>query len=269
MRQAHARLIAILAAIWLHFTGAANAQTPPTIDSILSVIRPALARCDSTMTGATFVTTAHERKLDGDGKIEGETVYRSRVYSRDKEEREILLAMWEDGEPVDEDKLRDEQEKREKERRKRARKMREGQEESEQSHSARVLEPFLEEKAANYRFPEVAADTMAGIAAWRITIDPLTETEDYVRGFAWLAQDDYRPIAERYEPAEMPSKIQSLKVEIDYTDIDGCPMPGRFQITGRGKALIFIKFHFQAEIFFDSVSINPDLPDSLFAIPGD
>jgi hypothetical protein len=221
------------------------------------------------MIGATFITATHERKLDSDGRIESETIYRSRVYSRDEEEREILLGMWEDGEPVDADKLRDEQEKREKERRKRAKQMREGKGESEKNHSSRVLEPFLEEKAPNYRFPEIAADTMAGIAAWRITVDPLTETEDFVRGFAWLAQDDYRAIAERYEPAKMPSKIQSLNVAIDYTDIDGCPMPGRFQITGRGKALIFIKFHFQAEIFFDSVSINPDLPDSLFAIPGD
>jgi hypothetical protein len=246
-----------------------SAQTPPARDSLLPVVRARLAHCDSTQTGATFITTAHERKLDGDGNVENETVYRARVYTRDEQEREILLAMWEDGVPVEEKTLRKEQEKREKDRRKRAENARAKKGDSEEKQSSRVMEPFLLENESKYQFPAILADTMAGVNTWRVTVEPHEESEDYVRGFAWVAQDDCRPIAERYEPARMPSRIQALQVEIDYTAIDGCPMPERFRITGSGKALIFIKFNFQAEIHFDSVSINPDLPDSLFSLPED
>lgn len=243
------------------------AQTAPSIDSILSVVRPRLAYCDSIQTSATFVTTTHERKLDRDGNIENEKTYRSRVYARGKEQREVLLAMWENGEPVADKKLHEEQRKREKERQKREKELRSGKGESRKRNSSRVLEPLLAENEQDYLFPEVTPDTIGGINAWRVSVEPLAESEDLVRGFIWLDQTGCTPLAERYEPAKLPSKIQAMNVEIDYTEIDDSPMPGRFRITGNGKALFFIKFNFQAEVIFDSVRINPELPDSLFVSP--
>lgn len=240
---------------------------PPSTDSLIAGIRARLALCDTQWTDMTYIATTHERRLDSDGTIKEEKTFRTRVYARSDQEREVLEAMWKNGEPVSEKTLRKEGEKREEERRGRAGNKEDRKEKRGARRDVGILEPFAAENSDRYLFSDIVGDTIHGVATWRITVAPQEDSEDLVRGTAWVRTDTYDAVAEEYEPAKLPNKMQALAFELEYEPVGiGCAMPQYFHIAGHGKVLIFIKFNFEAEVIIDSVEINPGLPDSLFEI---
>lgn len=258
-------LVSVLLVTGLPSRGRAqDAELVPSVETVIEQVRSRLARCDSLWTDMTYVMTSHERKLDfSKGTLKKETTSRYRVYARHGEEREVLEAMWRDGEPVTGKKLQREIEHHEKERRKWAAKWKD----DEETRSSRMLEPLLAENAGSYDYTAIALDTVDGIEAWRITVEPREESEDLMRGDVWVETGSYRALAEEYVPAKLPGKLHAFSIRMEYAETDfHCAVPRRFRVAGYGKALIFIKFRFEAEVFFDSVMIDSGLPDSLFEL---
>lgn len=247
-------------------SGAATAQAVP-VDSIVAAARLALAECDSEIVELTFVGTLRERELRDDGSIKKEKFSKSRYFVRGDVSREVLEAMWEDGQPVSESKLKDEREKRDKERFKREKKRSEG-DDSDNSRSATVMEPFSLDHANDYIFPEAAADSVGDIACWKITVAPTREDKVLVKGYAWVEQGTGRPVREEYDMANRPGPVKDFGIVMEHLPIMGrCAFPDLFRLHVRGKALLLIKFNVDVEMHLDSVQVNPGLPDSLFATP--
>lgn len=238
-----------------------------TVDSIVASVRQTLAECDSQIVEMTFVSTLRERELRDDGSIKKEKLTKSRYFVRGEVSREVLEAMWEDGQPVSESKFKDEREKRDKERAKREKKRTEG-DDGDDSRSATVMEPFSPDHVSNYTFPEAVADSIGAIACWKVTVAPTREDKVLVKGFAWVEQGTGRPVREEYDMANRPGAVKDFGIVMEHVPIAGhCAFPKLFQLHVRGKALLLIKFNVDVEMRLDSVQVNPGLPDSLFATP--
>jgi hypothetical protein len=225
-----------------------------------------MTECDSSVYEVTYLSTVHERELKDDGTVKSEKIYKSRHFVRNEDAREILEAMWEDGEPVQSSKLASEQKKRDKERAKQ-RKARVDKKSDEEggSRSQEMLGPLRPQHIANYTFPDVIADEVNGVACWRISVLPVREDEDLVKGFIWVEQGVDRPVAEEYELSKRPGPLKEFGIRMDYEPmLEDCAMVRRVHVHGRGKALLIIKFNFDVELVVDSVRVNPGLPDSLF-----
>lgn len=244
----------------------ANAQSV-SVDSLVASVRQTLAECDSQIVEMTFVSTLRERELRDDGSIKKEKLSKSRYFVRDKVSREVLEAMWEDGQLVSESELKDEREKRDKERAKREKKRNDG-DDGDDSRSATVMEPFNPEHVNNYAFPEAVADSIGNIACWKITVAPTREDKVLVKGYAWVEQGTGRPAREEYDMANRPGPVKDFGIVMEHLPIMGrCAFPDLFRLHVRGKALLLIKFNVDVEMRLDSVQVNPGLPDSLFATP--
>lgn len=218
------------------------------------------------------MTTVHERELRDDGSVKSEKSLRVRHFVRGRESREVLEAMWEDGEPVAPSRLADEQARREKERRHRLEERRKNPERADAngSRSLSMLQPLLPQHHANYEFPEMTEDTISGRLCWRITVNPLTGDDKLVRGALWVEQGSYRAVAEEYEVENPPGPARESSLRLDHGPLlESCAVPRHIRIRGRGKAYLIISFNFEVEMLLDSVQVNPGLPDSLFGLPGD
>lgn len=244
--------------------------TPSTFaqsaDSLATKIQGMISECDSLIYELTYLTTVRERELKDDGTVKSEKIYKSRHFVRDKDAREILEAMWEDGEPVEPSKLANEQKKRDKERAKqRKARVDKRSDDDGGSRSQEMLGPLRPEHIANYTFPEVAADEIDGIACWKLTVKPVRDDEDLVKGFIWVERGSDRPVSEQYELSKRPGPLKEFGIRMDYDAmLERCAMVRRVHVHGRGKALLVIKFNFDVELLIDSVQVNPGLPDSLF-----
>lgn len=258
----------ILTSLW---ACSATAQSV-TVDSVVRAAQHVLAECDSQVYEITFLTTVHERELRDDGTIKNEKMFRVRHFIRDRQPREILEAMWTNGEPVTPEKLSDEQAKREKEQKHRREKFRHGQvvDGEEVSRSLSMLLPFLPQHRANYEFPEMSADTINGLSCWRITVNPLSDDDKLVKGTLWVEQETYRAVLEEYDIANPPGPPKASKLLLEHVPLlDDCAVPKHIRIRGKGKAFLIIAFNFEVEMFLDSIQVNSGLPDSLFATPRD
>lgn len=263
--NAAGRLALIVLALAV-FSDTAGAETP---DSLVTRLKRLLAACDSQIHDMTYLSTVHERELRDDGSAKSEKVYRTRHYVRGEDYLEVLEAMWEDGEPVAASKLADEQRKRDKERAKRRKEHVDKKSDDEPgSHSQEMLAPLKPEHIANYRFPAVVEEEVGGVACWRLSVEPVRDDEDLVRGSIWVARAGGHPVAEEYELAKRPGPLKEFRIRIDLQPIAAdCVVPRRVHLKGRGKALLLFKFSFDVEVLLDSVVVNPGLPDSIFAVP--
>jgi hypothetical protein len=240
-----------------------------SVDSLVASVRQTLADCDSQIVELTFVATLRERELRDDGPIKKEKLSKSRFYVRGEASSEVLEAMWEDSQPISESKLKDEREKREKERAKRQKK-RNDRDEGDDSRSATVMEPFKPEHVNDYTFPDAVSDSVGDIACWKITVAPTRDDEDLVKGYAWIEQGTGRAVREEYDMANRPGPVKDFGIVMEHSPIlDRCAFPDLFRLHVRGKALLLIKFNVDVELQFDSVQVNPGLPDSLFATPAE
>lgn len=249
--------------------GSAGAQMP-RIDSVVAAAQRVLVECDSQIHEITFLTTVYERELRDEGTIKNEKRFRVRHYIRDREPREILEAMWHNGQPVSAERLAEEQVKREKEHRHRRSRSHNAQvgDNEEVSRSLSMLLPFLPQHFANYEFPDMRPDTINGLACWRITVNPLTDDDKLVKGTLWVEQETYRAVLEEYDIANPPGPPKASKLLLEHVPLlDGCAIPRHIRIHGKGKAFLIIAFKFEVEMFLDSIQVNPGLPDSLFATP--
>jgi hypothetical protein len=266
-------LVLAIATVLIAPFGAGSAKAAPlTVDSVVLAAQRVLVECDSQIYEITFLTTVHERELRDDGSIKNEKTFRVRHHIRDREPREILEAMWINGEPVEADRLAEEQAKREKDHRHRRSKTRDGQigDGEEVSRSLSMLLPFLPQHRANYEFPEMVADTIRGMNCWRITVNPLTDDDRLVKGTLWVEQETYRAVLEEYDIANPPGPPKASKLLLEHEPLlHDCAVPKYIRIRGKGKAFLIIAFNFEVEMFLDSVQVNPGLPDSLFASPSD
>ncbi len=243
-----------------------------SVDSVVAAAQRVLTECDSQVFEITFVTMVHERELRDDGTIKKEKTFRSRHFIRDRTPREMLEAMWENGQPVTAVQLAKEQEKREKERRSRLEESHNGQvrDDEEVSRSLSMLLPFLPKHRANYEFSDMVADTIEGKNCWRITVNPLSDDGRLVKGALWIEQESYRAIAEEYDIANPPGPAKASKLLLEHVPfLEGCAVPRHIHIRGRGKAFLIIPFSFEVDMFLDSIQVNPGLPDSLFAAPSE
>lgn len=235
-------------------------------DSLVTKIQGMISECDSLVYEVTYLTTVRERELRDDGAVKSEKIYESRHFVRDKDTREILEAMWEDGEQVEPSKLASEQKKRDKERAKqRKARVDKRSDDDGGSRSQEMLGPLRPEHIANYTFPEVTAEDVDGIACWKLAVKPVRDDEDLVKGFIWVEQGSDRAVAEQYELSKRPGALKEFGIRMDYdTMLERCAMVRRVHVHGKGKALLIIKFNFDVELLIDSVQVNPGLPDSLF-----
>lgn len=258
-----------LGAYCLIATDPAGAQAP-SIDSVVIAAQHLLEECDSQIVEMTFITMVHGRELRDDGTIKHEKTYKIRHFIRDRDLREVLEAMWEDGEPVPASRIADEQKKREKERHRRLDELRKrpGRSEPDGSRSLSMLQPFLPNHRANYEFPDMAADTVDGVTCWRITVNPLSDDDKLVKGVLWVEQNTYRAVAEEYVLANPPGPARESSLWLKHVPLlDQCAVPRHIRVRGKGKAFLIISFNFELEMFLDSVQVNPSLPDSLFSDP--
>jgi hypothetical protein len=270
MRSSVDRLL-IFAGLWLALRPfSAQAQATPPSDSIIAQIRARMTDCDSAWREVAYLSTTHERELDSDGKVEKETVYKSRVYVRHDDQREIIVAMWDNGQPVSDKKLREENADREKQRRKQAKERQKKQEDEEEKGSFSMMDPFHDRHRDDYDFAPITPDTLAGLPVWKINVQPRQESEDLFRGTAWVTTDTYRAVAEEYQLAKLPSGVKGMDMRFDYGEvIPPCAFPRHFLMRAHGRALLVIKFNMEVDVQMDSVQVDPALPDSLFAIPED
>lgn len=248
------------------------AQTLPVTmpaDSVVAAVRRALLTCDSAWRELEFVQLTHERKLDSDGNLDKETTYKERVYARHGARRAFLEGMWEDGRPVSDKTLQNERADRQDKWRKREKSKAEHKADKDDDEaSAEMLEPFKPKSANDYDFPSVTADTLDGHPAWKVEVAPRRESEDLVRGAAWVDATTFRAVAESYEPAKLPGGVKGMNMRVDYRAVaPGCAMPEHLLLRAHGRALVFIKFNIEFELAIDSVQVNPGLPDSLFVLP--
>lgn len=251
--------------------GPATAQTI-TVDSVVSAAQRVLVDCDSQIVEITFLTTVHERELRDDGTIKNEKTFKIRHYIRNREPREVLEAMWVNGEPATVEKFAEERAKREKDRRHRREKSHNGQvvDGEEVSRSLSMLLPFLPQHRDNYEFPNMVSDTMTGLNCWRITVNPLTDDDKLVKGTLWVEKETYRAVLEDYDIANPPGPAKASKLLLEHVPLlDNCAVPRHIRIRGKGKAFLIIAFNFEVEMFLDSIQVNSGLPDSLFAAPTD
>jgi len=246
--------------------GEVCAQDAP-VDSIVASVREHLSACDSQFAEFTFVGMLTERELRDDGTVKSAKVSKTRHFVRGEETREVLEAMWEDGEQIPQSKLNDEREKRAKERAKQQKRIADG-EDDESARSATILEPFREAHKDNYRFPLAVTETVGSVPCWKISVEPTRSYEKLVKGFAWVEQGSMRPVREEYDMAKRPGPVKDFGIVMVHDPVtNNCAFPSLFQLHVRGKALLFIKFNVDVELHLDSLQLNPRLPDSLFASP--
>ena len=279
MKRARLSFLLGLCLIGAAVVSPAWAQTPsPSADSIADRVRAALKECDSAWNELAFVSVTHERELDGDGKVNKETVYRSRVYARHDQQHEFLEGIWENGQPVSDAKLREEQKDHEKQWKKSVKERQKEkadrdagkQSDESQGKSFQMMDPFRERHRNDYDFTPITPDTLAGRSVWKIGIQPRRESEDLFRGNVWVTADAYRPLAEEYELAKLPSGVKGMRMRFDHVSLpSGCSFPQHVLMRAHGRALLVIKFNMEVETQMDSVQVNPGLPDSLFTVGAD
>ena len=242
----------------------------PSVDSVVMAAQRLLAACDSQIVEMIFVTMVHERELRDDGTIKKEKSFKIRHFIRGEQDREVLEAMWEDGEPILGLRLANEQRKREKERLRRLEERRKnpGKSDGDRSRSLSMLQPFQPNHRANYEFPSMTEDTLGGIRCWRIVVSPLLDDDKLVEGALWVEQESCRAVAEEYEIVNPPGPARASSLWLEHTPlVENCAVPRHIRVRGQGKAFLIISFNFELEMFLDSVQVNPGLPDSIFLLP--
>jgi hypothetical protein len=127
------------------------------------------------------------------------------------------------------------------------------------------VEVFYPEKRSNYEFTLKGVETREGYACYHIIADCLVEKDSLIEGEYWFETEGLNPACVQFHPAKLPNPLKQLDMEMWYAPDDaGRWLPIKFQLLGRGKVMLFIKFNFEVDEKYFDHRINTGLSESFF-----
>ena len=239
----------------LLIVAAAASTHGATIDEIVTMAYTADSTKHAQISDLTMMVESYTRKLDGDDKVKEEKRFLKKYYYRDSRFHEQLLEYYLENERQDQKALED-QIKDNNERRKKGR-MRDA--------SIDPMKLFYPDRRGDYDFALIGDETREGYDCWHITADCNVEDENMMEGDFWIEKQGGNVAYCDFHPAKMPSKIKNLDMQRQFIPTEsGFWLPTYFHLKGNGKVMIFIKFNFEVEEYYQDYDINTGFDDAIF-----
>ena len=195
------------------------------------------------------------RKLSGDGDIKEEKRFIKTYYFKDTLFKSEFHEYYKDDELQGEKDLKKEIE----EARKRREKGRS------RDASVQPLLPFYPDLRADYEFELNGTETRDGYRCYRVKARSKIKDEDRLEGEYWIDMEKYRLVYVEFHPAKLPGPIKQLDMQMTYAlTEDNYWLMRKFHMYGRGKVMVFIKFHFEVEELYSDYRINTGLSEDIF-----
>lgn len=134
-----------------------------------------------------------------------------------------------------------------------------------------ILRPFRDSVGASYEFQYegIVPESESGRLCHLFRVNPKRDDDTLVQGSYYFDSESFLPIRADFTPAKLPKgmmfRLAFLSMTMLYTQSsDGVYLPDRFEITGRGKAALFIGVRIEGTEVYRNPEINTGIPDSLF-----
>jgi hypothetical protein len=187
-------------------------------------------------------------KLDGDDEVDEQSMreYEVLVESDKERKRKLLSAKnYEDGE------WREVTEEEGKKKNKS-----EGQEFS----LNEIVGPEYREK---YQFNIIGKETVNNYPAIHITVECLEEDDTMFGGDLWIHQDEYAVVKASLIPAEFPTGIEYMKMDLEMDQINGHWLPKQIHMDAEISFLFIFSGKIKSDILFYDYVFDVDLGDEI------
>ena len=187
-------------------------------------------------------------KLDGDDEIEEQSMREYEVLVKsDKDRKRNLLSAknYEDGE------WREVTEEQEKKKRKS-----EGQEFS----LNEIVGPEYRNK---YEFDIIGNETIYNYPVIHIKVDCLEEDDTLFGGDLWIHQEEYAVVKASLIPAEFPTGIEYMKMDLEMDQINGHWLPKQIHMDAEISFLFIFSGKIKSDILFYDYVFDVDIGDEI------
>ncbi|MBN1837281.1 MAG: hypothetical protein JW820_15610 [Spirochaetales bacterium] len=240
-----------------------GAAAGPGLDEILAQVRRAEAEREAAVRETAY--TAEARVLEWEdpsrSSVERETVSLRRVYTRKPDlVRNEYLSMRIDGRLLSEEEM-------ERELAKQRRGGGGGQGGGERG-GGQFQSPFSPEAAEQYEFRLIGEVEFEGQPAWEIGFAPRAPDPRRMEGRALFSRDGYQPLYVEMVPSKLPGVLEELSMSMRFAPVQGYWLPERFLMNMRLRVSVIVTLAdriLTIEDRYSGYSLNPGLPDSLFA----
>ena len=185
-------------------------------------------------------------KLDGDDKIDEQSLreYEVLVKSKDERRRILLTAQnYKDGEWQDVTMEKTENNK---------------QGEGEKFSLNEMVGPEHRDK---YKFSYIGAGLLNNYPVIHIKADYLEEDEDYFNGDLWIHEESYIVVRASLVPSEFPTGIKYMKMDIEMDQIDGHWVPVKINMNAEISFLIIFSGKIMSDISFYDYAFNQEFDE--------
>jgi len=255
--------VLIAALIVLGATRYADAQTDQAIDpnAIIEHILTVEAEQREAIHDVTF--DAEMIEWEGDGQEKARFV--KKAYFKVEPDTTIMaekyLEYYKEGELQSEEEM----EKQVKERREKARKRKAN------NVSFRAITPFLKSHRDLYKIDLIGLtrEQIEGYTCYHFHIEPIEPADTLIVGDYYFDSESFNLVRIEFSPSKLVKKLmfklKELKITINYAPVgDNYWLPSRVDVTGKGKAAIFIGVNFATTEYYRNPVINQGVPEEPF-----
>ena len=137
--------------------------------------------------------------------------------------------------------------------------------------STPMLRPFYPEEREFYEitYNGVSDEKIDDYICHHFTAKSLVENEDFINGDYYFEAESFNLVRVDFVPAKLPSGVmfnmKNLSMSVRYgPTAEGYWLPQQFDISGKGKAIMFIGVKFAGVEYFRNPQINTGLSDEIF-----
>ncbi len=139
--------------------------------------------------------------------------------------------------------------------------------------STPILRPFYHEFREFYEidYNGVTDEKIDDYICHHFTVKSLEEHEDFINGDFYFEAESFNLVRVDFTPAKLPGgmmfKMKNLNMSIRYGPTsEGLWFPLQFDISGKGKAIMFIGVNFAGVEYFRNPQINTGLSNEIFEV---
>lgn len=137
--------------------------------------------------------------------------------------------------------------------------------------SFRAITPFLESHRDAYKIDYVglSRDKVEGYTCHQFHVEPLEASDTLIIGDYYFDSESFNLARSEFSPSKLVKKLmfklKELKISINYAPVgDNYWLPNRVDVTGKGKAALFIGVNFATTEYYRNPVINQGVPEKLF-----
>jgi hypothetical protein len=239
-------------------------------EALITAIVAAETRQREAIQDITFDAELVEGERDDDGRLKEKMRFEKTVYLMYAEDTtffsEVYLRAFKDGEELDSAKTAEQvRERREKKKKRGGRDL-----------SWTVLHPFYPENRALYKIEYVGLvdGYLDDLVCHRFLVTAKDKDPELINGDYYFETEAFNLARVDLSPAKLTSGLMFKLHRLDMTLIygptpEGYWLPRRFDVTGKGKAALFIGVKFAGTEYYRNPRINTGLNAKLFEVEDD